>query len=70
MPLINFLKDVFLLCTNECLNKGLNFILELDNNLPYWVAFDEQLLRQVLNNLLNNAFKFTDSGFLKIEARV
>ena len=30
---------------------------------------DEQRIRQMLNNLVNNAIKFTPSGYIKIEAR-
>src|SRR4051794_10458368 len=42
--------------------KGLAFIVSMDPDTPLMIDTDEQRLRQVLRNLLSNAFKFTDAG--------
>lgn len=42
--------------------KGLRFVVELDDHLPEYIVGDAARLRQVVINLLSNAFKFTETG--------
>ncbi len=46
--------------------KGISFNLHLDKSLPQYIVMDEVRLRQVLTNLLSNAFKFTNSGSIDL----
>ncbi len=48
--------------------KKLQFILEISDELPEVVLMDEIRLRQILFNLMGNAVKFTDSGFIRLAA--
>jgi methyl-accepting chemotaxis protein len=43
-------------------NKGLDFIIDQDPTLPPYIYTDPRRLIQVIINLLNNAYKYTDSG--------
>jgi signal transduction histidine kinase/HAMP domain-containing protein/ActR/RegA family two-component response regulator len=47
--------------------QGLSFSVELDPDLPPSVATDPGRLRQVLMNLLSNAFKFTEQGEVRVQ---
>ena len=49
-------------------DKGLQFSGHLRLPRPYWVRGDAARLRQVLNNLLGNAVKFTRQGGITLEA--
>ncbi|MRR51144.1 MAG: HAMP domain-containing protein [Rhodocyclaceae bacterium] len=46
--------------------KGLNLTEAIDNDIPETLVFDPTRLRQILNNLLNNAVKFTDQGSVSL----
>ncbi|AWB77167.1 sensor histidine kinase [Stenotrophomonas maltophilia] len=52
-------------------NKGLQFYACIDADVPPGVCGDAARIRQVLNNLISNALKFTDSGrvVVRVSAR-
>jgi signal transduction histidine kinase/HAMP domain-containing protein len=49
--------------------QGLAFVVELDDGLPASMSTDPHRLRQVLKNLLSNAFKFTEQGTITLRMR-
>src|SRR4051812_23536146 len=49
-------------------DKGLDFVVQIDPALPDAMATDGKRLQQILANLLSNAFKFTTRG--KVSLRV
>jgi signal transduction histidine kinase len=51
---------------NRAERKGLALMLELDDRLPPLVVGDEKRFRQVLENLLRNAVKFTANGAISV----
>ncbi len=46
--------------------KNLRFEIEVGENVPTVLHTDDQRLRQILNNFLSNAFKFTSEGLVKL----
>lgn len=61
------LKKAFSL---EAKNKGIDFAVEIDDRLPLYIKTDPIRVRQIAINLLSNAFKFTESGFVKAKIKV
>ncbi|MCL1883681.1 MAG: response regulator [Defluviitaleaceae bacterium] len=45
-------------------DKPLDFVVDVDENLPLHLRGDELRIRQVLTNVLSNAFKYTEKGSL------
>jgi len=43
-------------------SKPIEFKLEIDENIPSILIGDELRIKQILNNLLSNAFKYTERG--------
>ncbi len=43
-------------------DKGLNFVLDIDKELPEHLYGDEDHIRQIISNLIDNAVKYTQQG--------
>lgn len=48
------------------IEKGLKFSIDISKELPGSIYTDPQRVKQVLNNLLSNAFKFTEKGSVTV----
>jgi len=61
--LIQQLDDMFRPMAED---KGIEFTVSCQENLPRFVSVDEKRLRQILLNLLSNAIKFTPQGIVEL----
>ena len=50
-------------------DKGLDFIIDVDRQLPDDLSGDEVRVRQILTNILNNAVKYTEKGSVSMTVR-
>ena len=48
-------------------DKPIRFELAIDENLPYSLYGDDLRIKQIMNNLLSNAFKYTMEGMIKLD---
>lgn len=62
----SIVNDITNMATVRIGEKDLNFLVEVDPNIPYKLYGDEIRLRQVIINLVNNAIKFTREGYVKL----
>lgn len=65
----NLLNLVIELNAQAAQNKGLEFIVDVDKEVPNMLIGDSLRINQIITNLCNNAIKFTSKGeiILKIE---
>ncbi len=61
--LFNEMQAVF---AQKIMDKGLELIIDIPPELPKSLLLDETRLRQILINLIGNAVKFTETGYIRL----
>jgi signal transduction histidine kinase len=64
----NLIQETARVFELQAVQKGLTFTCDIDSSVPRELIGDPGRLRQILVNLLGNAFKFTASGGISIRA--
>ena len=64
-----FISDMEMVYRPLAENKGLELLINLDELDYPLVLADKTRLQQILNNYLNNALKFTESGYIQIKLK-
>ena len=62
----NFFKDIDNIFSFQAEEKGIQFKINMDSELPDTIQTDPKRLKQVILNLLSNSFKFTQKGKIEI----
>lgn len=68
-PMSSF-HDLSMIFLNRIGDKNVELLYDIDANLPEKLYGDRQRIRQIIINLMNNAIKFTESGFVKLSVKV
>jgi len=63
---VGLIHDVVQLNAMRNNSKPIKFELYIDENVPLELIGDEIRIKQILNNLLSNAFKYTEKGKVKL----
>lgn len=62
----DFLEKIKIVFANNANAKGITFTLNRDPSIPEKIYADPNRLSQIITNLLNNALKFTEKGFVTL----
>ncbi|MCB1157608.1 MAG: response regulator, partial [Leptospiraceae bacterium] len=64
--IVEDIKRIFQISIEQ---KKLSFNVYIDQNLPEYIYLDEIRIRQILFNLIGNAIKFTEKGFVNLRIK-
>ncbi|MGC9524748.1 MAG: ATP-binding protein [Limnospira sp.] len=66
----NLLYELENLLSLQAQNKGLQLTFKIEPAVPITIRTDEMKLRQVLINLISNAIKFTETGWIEVRVAI
>ncbi|MEX2450147.1 MAG: PAS domain S-box protein [Rhodospirillales bacterium] len=70
MSVRDIVESVAEFMSNDAQSKNLEVLVYVDPNIPDALQGDPVRLRQIVSNLYGNAVKFTESGFVLVEAHL
>ncbi|MDP1834908.1 MAG: ATP-binding protein [Chlamydiales bacterium] len=65
--LISLIKDVTHLFASRIEEKGLELVVQIDENIEHNVSGDGSRVRQIITNLMGNSVKFTHKGHILLK---
>lgn len=67
---MSMLSDLGMIFLNRIGGKDVELLFDIDSQLPAKLYGDELRIRQVIINIVNNAIKFTEKGYVKLTIQV
>lgn len=67
--LLSILQDTSLIFLKLIAGKPIELLFDIDRDLPARLVGDDARLRQILVNLVSNAIKYTDEGYVRLTMR-
>ena len=67
--LSSLINDVISIIRMRAVDTQIRFVVNIDSKIPKMLRGDQFKIRQVLLNILNNAVKFTEKGFVSFDVR-
>lgn len=65
----NIINDTKKIFWQKVRSKNIEFLVDIEKNFPDSILLDEVKIRQILLNLVGNAVKFTERGYVKISLK-
>ncbi len=66
---MSMFHDLSMIFFNRIGDKHIELLYDIDKNMPRKLYGDSQRIRQIVINLMNNAIKFTDSGYVQLKVK-
>ena len=67
---MSMLSDLSMIFLNRIGEKNIELLFDIDETLPQVLYGDSLRIRQIIINLMNNAIKFTEEGYVKLVFKV
>lgn len=67
---LSVMNDLNMIFLNRIGEKPIEYLVDIDKNMPTMLYGDSKRIRQVVINIVNNAIKFTDIGYVKLKVYV
>lgn len=67
--LASVINDIINMLSTKAKDKGLDFLVEVDQTIPSMLYGDERKITQIITNLMTNAIKYTEKGSVKLSIK-